>query len=48
MPLSDTKIRNAKPTVKDYSITDGLGLSILISKKGGKWWRFRYRYLGKA
>lgn len=48
MSLSDTQIRNAKPTDKDYSITDGLGLSILISKKGGKWWRFRYRYLGKA
>ncbi len=48
MPLTNTKILNAKSKDKDYSITDGLGLSILISKKGGKWWRFRYRYLGKA
>jgi integrase len=45
--LTDTKLRNAKPKDKDYSITDGRGLSILITTKGGKWWRFRYRYLGK-
>lgn len=48
MVLTDVKLRNAKATEKDYSITDERGLSILISKKGGKWWRFRYRYLGKA
>lgn len=47
MPLTDTKLRNAKTAEKDYSITDGSGLSILITSKGGKWWRFRYRYLGK-
>ncbi|WP_029149179.1 integrase arm-type DNA-binding domain-containing protein [Methylophilus sp. 5] len=47
MPLSDTALRNAKPKDADYTITDGLGLSVLISSKGGKWWRFRYRYLGK-
>jgi integrase len=47
MPLTDTKLRNAKSADKDYSITDGRGLSILITSKGGKWWRFRYRYLGK-
>ena len=48
MPLTDVKLRNAKTADKDYSITDGRGLSILVTKKGGKWWRFRYRYLGKA
>jgi integrase len=47
MALIDTQLRNAKPADKDYSLTDGLGLSILISSKGGKWWRFRYRHLGK-
>lgn len=45
--LTDTKLRNAKSKDKDYSVTDGRGLSILITSKGGKWWRFRYRYLGK-
>lgn len=47
MALTDTALRNAKPKESDYTITDGQGLSILISCKGGKWWRFRYRYLGK-
>lgn len=47
MALTDTALRNAKPKESDYTITDGQGLSILISSKGGKWWRFRYRYLGK-
>jgi hypothetical protein len=48
MALTDTQLRNAKPTEKDYTITDGQGLSILISSKGAKGWRFRYRHLGKA
>ncbi|AKR44005.1 integrase arm-type DNA-binding domain-containing protein [Methylophilus sp. TWE2] len=47
MALTDTQLRNAKPTEKDYTITDGQGLSILITSKGAKGWRFRYRHLGK-
>lgn len=47
MPLIDTQLRNAKPTQKDYTLNDGQGLSILITAKGGKWWRFRYRHDGK-
>ena len=48
MALTDTQLRNAKPEAKDYTITDGQGLSILITSTGGKWWRFRYRHLGKS
>lgn len=47
MALTDTQLRNAKPAEKNYTITDGQGLSILITNKGAKGWRFRYRYLGK-
>jgi integrase len=47
MALTDTQLRNAKPTDKDYTVTDGQGLSILITSKGAKGWRFRYRHLGK-
>lgn len=47
MALTDTQLRNAKPAEKDYTITDGQGLSILITSKGAKGWRFRYRHLGK-
>lgn len=47
MALTDTLLRNAKPAEKDYTITDGQGLSILITNKGAKGWRFRYRHMGK-
>ena len=48
MPLSNTAILNAKPTDKAYALTDERGLSVLIQPTGGKWWRFRYRFEGKA
>ncbi len=48
MPLSNTTILNAKPTEKTYTLTDERGLSIQIQPTGGKWWRFRYRFGGKA
>lgn len=47
MSLTDTVLRNAKPSDKDYTLADGQGLSILIKAKGGKWWRYRYRFAGK-
>ena len=48
MPLSNTAILNAKPREKTYALTDERGLSIQIQPSGGKWWRFLYRYAGKA
>lgn len=48
MPLTDTTIRNTKPGDKPKSLADERGLSILIQPSGGKWWRFRYRFNGKA
>ena len=47
MPLTDTIIRNAKPTDKPRRMFDGGGLYLEISPKGGKWWRLKYRYHGK-
>jgi integrase len=47
MPLTDTAIRNAKPKAKPYKIYAGDGLFLLVSPKGGKWWRFKYRVAGK-
>ena len=41
-PLTDTAINKAKPKDKDYQLSDGGGLSLLITKDGGKWWRFNY------
>ncbi len=43
MPLTDVRIRNAKPRARRYRLTDGNGLSLEISPSGGRYWRYRYR-----
>ena len=45
--LSDTAVRNAKPTQKPRKLSDGRGLYLLITPAGGKLWRFKYRFDGK-
>ena len=47
MPLSNTSIRTAKPDIKPRKLYDERGLFLLISPKGGKWWRLKYRFDGK-
>jgi integrase len=47
MLLNDAKIRQAKPRDKTYKISDGLGLSLEITKAGAKRWRHRYFFDGK-
>jgi len=47
MPLSDIKIRNAKPKEKPYKLADGGGLFVLVKPTGSKLWQLKYRYLGK-
>ncbi len=47
MPLTDTKVRNAKSKDKLYKLFDSGGLFLLVSPAGGKWWRFKYRFGGK-
>lgn len=46
-PLSETKVRTAKPKESDYKIFDGGGLFLLVTPTGGKLWRFKYRYAEK-
>ena len=47
MPLTATAIRNARPGEKPAKLTDGKGLYLLVTPKGGKWWRLDYRFHGK-
>jgi integrase len=47
MPLTDTAIRNTKPTEKPTKLTDGGGLYLLLNPNGSRWWRLDYRFRGK-
>lgn len=47
MPLTDVKIRQAKPGEKPIKLTDEKGLYLLITPKGSKLWKFKYRFLQK-
>ncbi len=47
MSLTDTAIKNAKPGEKARKLYDSGGLYLEVSPKGGKWWRFKYRFGGK-
>jgi len=44
MPLTDTAIRNAKPSQKAKKLFDGGGLYLEVAPSGGKWWRLKYRF----
>lgn len=46
--ITDIKIKAAKPKERDYRISDGQGLCILIRTTGSKLWQFRYQFEGKA
>lgn len=46
MALTDTAIRNAKPTGKPYKVADSQGLYLLVNPRGSKLWRVKYRMNG--
>lgn len=46
MPLTDTAIRKARPKEKPYKVADAQGLYLLISPRGSKLWRVKYRMNG--
>jgi len=43
-PLTATQIKQAKPKDKNYKLSDGGGLYLLITKAGGKHWKLKYTY----
>lgn len=47
MPLTDAKVRSAKPAPKPYKLNDGAGLHLLVRPTGSKLWRYRYRIDGR-
>ena len=47
MPLTDKAVRNLRPQARPYKITDGHGMYLLVSPKGAKYWRLKFRHGGK-
>ncbi|BCD61399.1 phage integrase [Nitratiruptor sp. YY08-26] len=47
-PLSDRKIKLAKPKDKVYRLSDGNGLMLEVKPNGNKVWRVRYIFEKKA
>lgn len=45
--LSDIQVKTTKPKEKDYKLSDGYGLYLLVTPSGGKLWRFQYRFNDK-
>ena len=47
LKLTDTAIKASRPAERDYKISDGGGLNLLIKKNGTKCWRYSYRFASK-
>ena len=47
MGMSNTQIKNAKPTSKQYKLSDQGGLYLLVRSNGSKVWRYDYRLNNK-
>ncbi len=48
MPITQKALEAAKPKAKVYRLYDADGLCLQVAPSGGRWWRFKYRYGGKA
>ena len=44
MALTDTKVRSLKARDKQYKISDGRGLFLVVTPTGSKYWRLKYRF----
>lgn len=47
MALTDIKVRTTKPMDKQYNLTDGSGMHLLVHPNDSRYWRLQYRYGGK-
>jgi len=46
--LNDKVVQASQPREKQYGISDGQGLTLIVKQNGTKLWWFRYRFAGKA
>ena len=47
MPLTNIQCKEASPKEKDYKLSDGKGLYLLVTKRSSKYWRLKFRFAGK-
>ena len=47
MALTNTAVKAAKPKDKQWKLSDGGGLYLLIHPNGSKYWRLKFRFAGK-
>jgi integrase len=47
MPLTDKACKNARGSAKIYRLSDSKGLYLEVTPAGGRYWRWKYRFLGK-
>ncbi|MGT2466550.1 Arm DNA-binding domain-containing protein [Mesorhizobium atlanticum] len=47
MPLTDAAVRSLKASGKDQKVADSGGLYLLVTAKGGRLWRLKYRFDNK-
>jgi len=45
--LTELGVRKAKPSSKPKKFSDGGGLFLLLHPSGSKYWRMKYRFIGK-
>jgi integrase len=45
--LNDQQVKHAKPGKKDYRLSDGGGLYLVVKPSGGKLWRWSYEFNGR-
>jgi integrase len=45
--LKDLQVKNAEPGEKEYRLSDGGGLYLVVKPSGGKLWRWSYEFNGK-
>ena len=46
-PLTDTEIKKAKAKEKEYKLSDGQGLYLVVKVNNSKFFRFDFTYNGK-
>lgn len=45
--LTDLTVRTAKPREKPYKLWDSGGMFLMVTPRGSRWWRLKYRVDGR-